>query len=149
MSFSSLLYSQKAIVIGDSQSSYIAMNSKAELYKPLFKVGIGLVKLNSLVLREPINYKVEFVFISIGVNDSYQYQELNFTETLKSTFPNAKFYMVPGSHGWGNVKKFNENYYNKFKVSVLKNRIGPGDPHRNKESYRVIGREINKILDNE
>ena len=72
MSFSSLLYSQKAIVIGDSQSSYIAMNSKAELYKPLFKVGIGLVKLNSLVLREPINYKVEFVFISIGVNDSYQ-----------------------------------------------------------------------------
>lgn len=102
-----------------------------------------------MVLREePKDYNIKNVFVSIGVNDNYRYQEIGFIKNLKKTFPNAKIYMIPGSYGWGNAKKLDMNYYSKFGVNILSNNIGRGDPHRNKESYRKIGKEIDlKIND--
>ena len=141
------LIAQKSIIIGDSQSYYIALNSKkASLYKPLYKIGVGLKYLDNKVKVNSYDYCVDNVFISIGVNDLYKYQTNNLVKNLKIKFPNAKLYMIKGSYGWGNVKTFNPNYYPKFGLPVLKNGIGYGEPHRNKKSYKDIGKEIDNLI---
>ena len=143
-------YPQKSIIIGDSQSNYIALNSKeATLYLPLYKVGIGLSGLNKLVTKNTVKAETKFVFISIGVNDNYKYLNIGFEKNLKRVFPNAKFYLVQGSYGWGNAKHFNYNYYKNFNFSIISPGIGYGDPHKNKESYRLIGKKIDYIIKNE
>lgn len=145
----SITYSQtKSIIIGDSQSNYIDLNTKAaSLYLPLFKVGIGLRGLNKIVEKNTIKKEVEFVFICIGVNDNYKYYEVGFMKNLKRVFPNAKIYMIKGSYGWGNTPRFKPEYYDNFKTTVLKNGIGKGDPHHNKRSYKLIGQEIDNIIE--
>lgn len=99
-SCSILVKSQENILIGDSQCKHIEMNSSnVKIKKSLQKIGIGLLKLNQMVLREPKDYNIKNVFVSIGVNDNYRYQEIGFIKNLKKTFPNAKIYMIPGSYG--------------------------------------------------
>lgn len=139
--------SQRAIVIGDSQSYYIAMNSgKATLYEPLYKVGIGLRDFNFLVTQERTNYDVKFVFISIGVNDNYRYTNVPLLTNLTNKFPKASFYMVKGSYGWGNVVRVKDSFYDSVGIPTLENSVGFGNPHRNKYEYTLIGREIDKII---
>ena len=114
-------YSQKkAIIIGDSQCNYISLNTKkAKLYLPLFKIGVGLQGLNELVKKNSIKTDVDYVFVSIGVNDNYNYREIGFIKNLKRVFPNAKIYMIKGSYGWGNTKHFKESYYKKFNQEIF------------------------------
>lgn len=144
----SITYSQThSLIIGDSQVRYIAMNSnKAEALIRLTQPGIGLKKLNEKVKGYEVSKTVQNVFVCIGVNDNYKYEEVGFMKNLKRVFPNAKIYMIKGSYGWGNTKKFNPNYYDNFKTHVLKNGIGKGDPHKNKNSYKLIGKEIDSII---
>lgn len=144
----SIAYSQtQSIIIGDSQVRYIAMNSlKAEALIRLTQSGIGLKKLNEKVKSYEVSKTVQNVFICIGVNDNYKYQEVGFMKNLKRTFPNAKFYMIKGSYGWGNTRTFNPSYYDNFGTEVLKNGIGKGDPHKNKHTYKLIGQEIDNII---
>ena len=137
-----------SVIIGDSQVRYIAMNSnKAEALIRLTQSGIGLKKLNEKVKGYEVSKAVENVFVCIGVNDNYKYHEVGFMKNLKRVFPNAKIYMIKGSYGWGNAPRFKPEYYDNFKTTVLKNGIGKGDPHHNKRSYKLIGQEIDNIIE--
>lgn len=144
----SMTYGQtQSLIIGDSQVRYIAMNSKkAEALIRLTQPGIGLVKLNQMVKEYEVSKTVENVFVCIGVNDNYKYTEVGFMKNLKKVFPNAKIHMIKGSYGWGNTRNIDRTYYDNFNTHVLKNEIGKGDPHRNKSSYKLIGREIDSII---
>lgn len=149
----------KYIVIGDSQTPYIA---KASNKYELLNVVPGVNSLwlggtnvnwliNALKLQKP-QYNVGGVAISIGTNGGFNLND-NITELkteLKRVFPLAKFYAVPGSWGWGgNINKnINDviNYYNKFKTfaTVLNTPIGQNDPHANLPSYNKIAIELDK-----
>lgn len=144
----SIAYSQtQSLIIGDSQVRYIAMNSsKAEALIRLTQSGIGLKKLNEKVKGYKVSKNVQNIFVCIGVNDNYKYEEVGFMKNLKRTFPNARIYMIKGSYGWGNTPRFKPSYYDNFHTEVLKNGIGKGDPHKNKNSYKLIGQEIDKII---
>jgi hypothetical protein len=85
--------------------------------------------------------------VCIGVNDAYKdrgVQQLFIR--LKNTFPNAHFYIIQGSWGWGKVRRMNQSnldkYYKHFLGTIIHPAIGKGDPHRNKKVYRTIMKNL-------
>ena len=153
----------KSIVIGDSVSILISKNnSKAKIIgtsqteKNLWKSGIHLNWLKDAVKKYPVTSNVGNVVISIGANGGYNPKEdiAGLLSTLKKTFPNAKFYIVKGSWGWGNIKSVTESkvniYYDKFKklgATIIPTPIGKtNNPHTNLPVYKVIGKEIDKAI---
>ncbi len=149
--------SQYSYIIGDSQSLYISKYSKhAQLLKPLYKIGIGVKELNSMLLKSPIYNDTKNVFVSIGVNDSYY--DLGISSliyNLKNVFPNSHIFFFFFSFGWGNVSNISNDteryiqYYNQFRkynIYVLDQDIGFGDPHYDKWEYKEIGNYIDYII---
>ena len=146
---SAILPAQKAVIIGDSQSSWVAKNSKtAQLDSGACKSGIGLSGLNKLIIRnKKPNKQVLYVFISIGVNDNYNYTEVLFYQTLRRAYPYAQYFLIGGSWGWGNTKKYRPDYYKNFRgMTLLKYAIGKGDPHKDRLEYQQIASEIDSIV---
>ena len=148
-------YSQN-IIIGDSQVPFIDTQTiKAKRDNSLWKGGIGIDELTLMVRRHSLSTTTRNVIISVGTNDRYSGDVKSLYRALKYTFPYAKFYLVPGSWGWGGVKRTtikDVNLYCQKHVKegafVIPLAIGPGDPHRNKESYVLIGQYIDEILTN-
>lgn len=148
-------YSQN-IIIGDSQVPFIDFQTcKAERSPALWKGGIGVSELTKMVQNYPLSTRVKNVIISIGTNDRYRGEVKDLYRILKYRFPYAKFYVVPGSWGWGGVKRITikevTSYYKKHEAEgaiVIPLQIGPGDPHGNKHSYFLIGQYLNEILTN-
>ena len=142
------------IIIGDSQVPYIDMQtSKAIRVPQLWKGGIGTSELTRMVNDYPITPLTKNVVISIGTNDAFRGSISTLFQALKRKFPNAKFYVVQGSWGWGNNKSINKaqvfSYYRQFQmygVTIIDTPIGPGDPHRLKASYILIGNSLDKLL---
>lgn len=146
---SAILSAQIAVIIGDSQSYWIAKSSKtAKLDSSICKSGIGLSGLNKLIIRnKKPNKQVLYVFISIGVNDNYNYTEVLFYQTLRRAYPYAQYFLIGGSWGWGNTKKYRPDYYKNFRgMKLLKHTIGKGDPHKDKPEYKQIASEIDSIV---
>jgi len=148
----------QSYIIGDSQSFLLAKNSQnAKIHPSLAKSGIGIQELIQMLQNSEIDTNTKNVFISIGVNDAYSdYGIETLANKLFTKFPNAFFYIVKGSYGWGKVSNISprssnySNYYIKFKKSgvyVLKNlTIGFGDPHVDKPQYIQLGKYMDYII---
>jgi hypothetical protein len=95
----------------------------------------------------PVSPNVKSVSICIGVNDAYKDRGIQqLFIRLKNTFPNAHFYIIQGSWGWGIVRRMNQNnidkYYKHFPGTIIYPAIGKGDPHRNKKVYKTIMKSL-------
>jgi hypothetical protein len=142
------------IIIGDSQVPFIdTQTSKAERAPGLWKGGIGISDLTKMVNNYPITPSIQNVVISIGTNNRFQGGVVELFQALKRKFPKAKFYAVQGSWGWGGVRSISKStvyrYYLQFQTQgavIIEPAIGPGDPHRQKASYNLIGKSLDKIL---
>lgn len=147
----------KNILIGDSQTPYIAKNSKKFKLlsnKPgadnLWQGGTGVSWLINALKNKNTDNTVTGVGISIGTNGGFNIND-NIKELfneLKRVFPKAKFYTIPGSWGWGgNKNKTSYNVLSYYKLfapysTVLNTAIGGQDPHANLPVYKVIGNEL-------
>lgn len=146
--FTLLSFSQEHILIGDSQTYLLARHStEIKRIPKLSQSGIGVVQLIYKVRLYPVSPNVKSVSICIGVNDAYKdrgVQQLFIR--LINTFPNAHFYIIQGSWGWGGVSKMNQNhldkYYKHFLGTIIHPAIGKGDPHRNKKVYKTIMKSL-------
>lgn len=142
------------IIIGDSQVPFIDIQThKAERAPGLWQGRIGIIELTKKVNNYPITPSVKNVVISIGTNNRFQGGVVQLFQALKRKFPNAKFYAVQGSWGWGGVRTINQltvySYYLQFQTQgavIIKPAIGFGDPHGPKASYNLIGKSLDKIL---
>ena len=146
--FTVLSFSQEHILIGDSQTYLLARHStEIKRIPKLSQSGIGVVQLIYKVRLYPVSPNVKSVSICIGVNDAYKdrgVQQLFIR--LKNTFPNAHFYIIQGSWGWGKVRRMNQSnldkYYKYFPGTIIYPAIGKGDPHRNKKVYKTIMKSL-------
>ena len=153
----------KSIIIGDSQTPFIAKQSqKIKMLgsvggeNVLWKGGMSLKWLKDAVTKYPVSNDVKNVVINIGTNGGFNANEdiAGFINELKRVFPKSKFYAVKGSWGWGGNKSITEQkvnaYYNKFKnngVTILNTAIGSvTDPHGNLPIYKQIGKEIDNQI---
>lgn len=153
--FSFSTYCQENILIGDSQTFYLAKHtSKIKIIKKLSKSGIGVVKLNRKITSYPINKEVKTVTLSIGVNDSYNDKGIkDLVNTIKRTFPNSEIFIVQGSWGWGKVKRIRidkiQRYYKTFEdlgCTIISTPIGHGNPHRDKKVYKTIIKLVEECI---
>ena len=143
------------IIIGDSQTPYVDMNSKkVERVVGLWKGGIDVPVLTKMVQRHKVSTNVQNVFLCIGTNDLYI--DKGIEKLFKSpwiTFPNAKIYVIQGSWGWGGVThtKYDKikKYYKRYQElggTIIEPPIGKGDPHCDCPVYKKIGEDIDNIL---
>ena len=154
----------KHIIIGDSQTPYVDMNSqKVERIstKPgkssLWEGGKTMSWLISAVELYKVDSTVCSVIVVIGTNGGFgkfikDNPEKLFT-TINSKFPNSKVYAVQGSWGWGGLKGIKDSdvksYYNNWKqfgVTIIEPPIGKIEPHGNKPIYKKIGQKIDSLL---
>ena len=152
----------KNIIIGDSQTPFIdSQTTKASRLNEtagegsLWKGGMGLSWLKNAVDKHEVDKDVSNVIVNIGTNGGFNVREDidGLFNSLKSKFPNANFYAVKGSWGWGGNSQITESqvnqYYDKFKkyAKVLNPAIGKViDPHSNLPIYKEIGKAIDNEL---
>ena len=156
---------KRGIIIGDSQSPYIAKQSqKAKLLhnesgeNALWKVGQNLFWLLNAVKKYPVTKDVGYVVVSIGTNGGFNTND-NIKELVKEierVFPNATLIGVKGSWGWGNNTLKNgvdeskvNKYYNVFSdlgVKIVPTPIGENEPHGDRPSYKKIGKELDNLI---
>lgn len=158
------LVSGKNIIIGDSQVPWLDMNtSKASRLSQsggkasLWESGKTVSWLISALSEYPVSPEIENVVIVIGTNGGYgKYMQDNIPklfESLRRTFPNARFFAVQGSYGFGSLKDITEddvrNYYSKFRAqgaTVIEPPIGKVEPHGNRPIYAKIGKTLDSLL---
>lgn len=149
--FTFVTYSQQHILIGDSQTYILAKHStKIKRVPKLTQPGIGVVQLTSKVRLYPVSPYVNSVSVCIGVNDGYKDRGVKqLLIRIKNTFPNAKIFIIQGSWGWGRVRRANQNtldkYYKQYINSgciLISPAIGRGDPHRDKNVYKIIMKSL-------
>ena len=149
--FTFVTYSQQHILIGDSQTYILAKHStKINRVPKLSQSGIGVVQLTSKVRLYPVSPNIKSVSVCIGVNDAYKDRGIQqLLVRIKNTFPNAKIYIIQGSWGWGKVRRANQStldkYYKQYIDSgciLISPSIGRGDPHRDKNVYKIIMKSL-------
>lgn len=151
--FSVFTFSQEHILIGDSQTYFLAKHStKIKRVSKLSQPGIGVLQLTQKIRLYPVSPYVKSVSLCIGVNDGYKDKGIQqLVVRLKNTFPNAHFYIIQGSWGWGKVRRISQNkvytYYKQFPGTIIYPAIGKGDPHRDKKVYKIIMKNIENCLD--
>jgi hypothetical protein len=153
----------KNIIIGDSQTPFIAKNTtkatilnKTGSEESLWKGGMGLTWLKKAVLKYKKSPDINSVIINIGTNGGFNVNEdiEGLVDAIKEKFPNAKLYAVQGSWGWGGNKDKTlagvKKYYKKFEdndVELIEPPIGKvSDPHSNLPVYAEIGKAIDNEL---
>lgn len=148
----------KNIIIGDSQVPWIDLNTKKAVREPnLWKGGVAVDWLITRLKVHPVNKKVENVILVIGTNGvfgKYKKDDIPGLFTLiKKDFPNAKILVVQGSWGWMKGKKVTEefvrSYYKKYEELggiIIEPPIGDIEPHQNHKIYKVIGSNLDAIL---
>lgn len=153
---------QKNIIIGDSQSPYVDWGSQS--FNLISTVGsqsslwLGGKTLSWLLEAVKV-YKgdstVTNLAIVIGTNGGFNKNDKisELVTECKVKFPNAKFYVVQGSWGWGGVSNKTEtqvkDYYKKFSelgVVVVEPPIGKIEPHGRKPIYKVIGKNLDSLV---
>lgn len=154
----------KNIIIGDSQTPYVDMNTtKASRLSTepgmssLWQGGKTVSWLIDALSQFRESPEISNVIIVIGTNGNFnKYGTDNIPllfELLREKFPNANFYAVQGSWGWGGLKNTQEKdvreYYKKFAsqgATVIEPPIGKIEPHGNKPVYKEIGSVIDSLL---
>jgi len=153
----------KNIIVGDSQTPFIAKNTTKAIIlssegseEALWKGGKNLSWLRDAVKKYKESPDINSVIINIGTNGGFSKKDdvNGLFEALKKTFPNADFFAVKGSWGWGGNKDKTEQmvneYYNLFAekgAKVIEPAIGKvQDPHGNLPIYSEIGKSIDKAL---
>jgi hypothetical protein len=154
--FTILSFSQEHILIGDSQTYILSKHStKIKQVSELSQSGIGVLQLTNKVRLYPVSPCVNSVSVCIGVNDGYKDRGIKqLLVRIKNTFPNAKIYIIQGSWGWGTVKRANQNTLNKYYKQyidagciLISPAIGKGDPHKDKNVYKIIMKNLeNQII---
>jgi hypothetical protein len=149
--FTLSIYSQQHILIGDSQTYYLSRHStKIKRVPQLSQSGIGVLQLTAKIRLYPVSPQVNSVSLCIGVNDGYKDRGVKeLLVRIKNTFPNAKIFIIQGSWGWSTVKKANQNTLNKYYKQYINSgcilispAIGRGDPHRDKNVYKIIMKSL-------
>lgn len=154
----------KSIIIGDSQTPYLdnATTKANRISKQggegsLWEGGKTVSWLIKALKKYPVDKNVENVIICIGTNGGFG-KYLNddikgLFDQLNKKFPNAKFYVVQGSWGWGGLKNIKKSdvtkYYQKYKeygATIIEPPIGDIEPHGNKPIYKTIGDKIDKMI---
>jgi hypothetical protein len=139
-------------LIGDSQTYLLAKHStKIKRIPKLSQGGIGIVQLNTKVSSYPVSPAVKSVSVCIGVNDRYKDRGISILlNNIKTTFPNARLFIIQGSWGWGGVSRMNQSnldkYYKQFTGTIIHPAIGNGDPHTDKRVYKIIMKNIEQEL---
>ena len=145
--FTIFSFSQQHILVGDSQTYILAKHStKIKRVPKLTQPGIGVLQLTSKVRSYAVSPNINSVSVCIGVNDGYKDRGIQqLLVRIKNTFPNAKIYIIQGSWGWGRVRRANQNTLNKYYKQYIDSgcilispAIGRGDPHRDKNVYKTI-----------
>jgi hypothetical protein len=154
--FTILSFSQEHILIGDSQTYILSKYStKIKQVSKLSQSGIGVLQLTNKVRLYPVSPCVSSVSVCIGVNDGYKDRGIKqLLVRIKNTFPNAKIYIIQGSWGWGTVRRANQNTLNKYYKQYIDAggilifpAIGKGDPHKDKNVYKIIMKSLeNQII---
>ena len=150
------------IVIGDSQSPYVANGSNDfELISTqgsessLWLGGKTLSWLLSAVKKHSGSDNVKNIAICIGTNGAFNPNDdiSGLVSELESKFPNAKLFAIQGSWGWGGLKNTTEkkvrDYYKNFEsngVDVIEPPIGKIEPHGNKPVYKTIGQNLDNAI---
>jgi len=122
--------------------------------RSLWKGGIGVDKLTSMVLNYKTSPEIKNVVLCIGTNDNFQTGNIKqLFKAVKRTFPNATIYVIKGSWGWGGNKTITQqrvnNYYKKYEQQggiIINPAIGKNEPHQNLTVYKTIGNKIDTIL---
>lgn len=153
----------KNYIIGDSQTTFIDINSNRAKRisdisgkSSLWESGQNVSWLKNALYNYPISKDVNSIIVSIGTNGGFsENDDINgLVSAIRLKFPNAKLYVVQGSWGWGNNKDISidkvNKYYNRFNnlgVKIIEPAIGNVDnPHIDLPIYTKIGDEIDKIL---
>lgn len=155
---SSNLYSQNAIIIGDSQTEDIAYFSKNVYMIPsLHKVGWWVINLNKSLKLYKTDTTITHVFICIGTNGVFsKYDKVeDLCDLIKIKFPNAIPYVIKGSYGWEkdntNIPNINDKiniYYDRFYkkgITPIKYEIGYSKRHPSIKTNSII--TISKYID--
>lgn len=122
--------------------------------RSLWKTGIGVNKLTSMVLNYKTSPEIKNVVLCIGTNDNFQTGNIKqLFKAVKRTFPNATIYVIKGSWGWGTNRRIAEervnNYYKKYEQQggiLINPAIGKNEPHQNLTVYKTIGNKLDNIL---
>jgi len=155
--FIPLLCHSQNLIIGDSQTPYIDKNStKVEKVRSLWKGGIGVDKLTSMVLNYKTSPEIKNIILCIGTNNNFRAETGNIKklfQVVKRTFPCATIYVIKGSWGWGGNKRVTEKRVNKYYKLyeqeggiIIEPPIGKNEPHQNLTIYKTIGRKLDGIL---
>jgi hypothetical protein len=152
----------KSIIIGDSQTPFVdnasekvSRISTTSGMSSLWQGGKTVSWLILALEKYSTDSTVGNVVLCIGTNGGYSSKD-NIEKLItltKEKFPNSKLYAVQGSWGWGGIKDVTEtkvrNYYKKYEelgVVIVEPPIGKIEPHGNKPIYKVIGKELDKLL---
>lgn len=122
--------------------------------RSLWKGGIGVKKLTSMVLNYKTSPEIKNVVICIGTNDAFQAGNIKqLFQAVKRTFPNATIYTIKGSWGWGNNKRITQQkinkYYKQYKQQgaiIIDPAIGNNEPHKDLSVYKTIAKKLDSIL---
>jgi len=154
--------SVKHIIIGDSQTPFVD-NQSTKVNRVSTTSGMSSLwqggKTLSWLVQALEGYKTDSCVVSvvfcIGTNGGYSSKD-NVEKLItltKEKFPNSKLYAVQGSWGWGGIKDVTETrvrtYYKRFEklgVTIIEPPIGRIEPHGNKPVYKIIGKNIDSIL---
>ena len=122
--------------------------------RSLWKGGIGVDKLTSMVLNYKTSPEIKNIVLCIGTNNNFQTGNIKeLFKVVKRTFPNATIYVIKGSWGWGGNKTITQqrvdNYYKNYKQQggiIINPAIGRNEPHQNLTVYKTIGNKLDNIL---
>ena len=122
--------------------------------RSLWKGGIGVDKLTSMVLNYKTSPEIKNIVLCIGTNNNFRTGNIKqLFKAVKRTFPNATIYVIKGSWGWGGNKTITQqrvdNYYKKYEQQggiIINPAIGRNEPHQNLTVYKTIGNKIDTIL---
>ena len=122
--------------------------------RSLWKGGIGVDKLTSMVLNYKTSPEIKNIVLCIGTNNNFRTGNIKELFTaVKRTFPNASIYVIKGSWGWGGNSRITEErvneYYKKYEQQggiIINPAIGKNEPHQNLTVYKTIGNKIDTIL---
>ncbi len=147
------------IIIGDSQTTYVdnATTKASRLStkggtQSLWKGGMGVNWLVNALDSYPVSPNIKNVVVVIGTNGGFRGSVDGLMNSLKRTFPNAKFFVVQGSWNWGGNKNIQPSqvskYYSQFKgfATIIEPPIGPIEPHGDFPVYKKIGAAIDSYL---
>ena len=154
------------IIIGDSLCPLLAAKitnasllSRDSGEKSLWKGGMGVSWLKDAVSKYRISPNIQNVVVNIGTNGGFKLKDdiKGLYDQLKKVFPNARFFQIQGSWGWGGntavtLSKVTEYYkvYQEQGAILINPPIGYSatdrEAHSNRPVLVTIGAEVDRLI---